>query len=76
MKKYAPHIPYNAWFLEVDALCEKQWGLDSISLTGDWESYSAYNDQLTPEEALEIVWETIIDQWGFEPNGLVPPKGY
>lgn len=59
---------YKQWIEEVDTLCEREWGLDAISLTGDWLSRDTFDEGLTPKEALWVVWETANEFHGMVPE--------
>ena len=65
-------MDYDAWFKEVDKLCFDMYQMDSIAMTGDWESRSTYDSGTSPEEALHVVYNTAnafgeMDDWNIPP---------
>ena len=68
-------MTYDQWMKKVDELCEAEWGMDSLTITGDWLSRDAFEEGLTPQEALAVVYETANQFGELEAFGLQMPGG-
>ena len=51
-------MTYDEWFKAVDKECEKIFGMDSLSITGDWLSRDTYESGASVDEAVRVVYET------------------